>query len=401
MRVLHVIHDMSPTSGGPQENLLQLSQGYAQVGIEMEVLSLDAPDAPYLHRYPFPIHAVGPTATSFGYSRAIKHWLATNTINYDAVLIDGLWFYGGVIARERALAAGIPYLVFPHGMLDPWFRERYPAKHLKKQIFWWLAQANVLRDASRVIFTTEAERKLAPTTFSSYRWTPAVVPLGTSRPSGDPEQMREAFLRVLPAVRGHRFLLFLSRIHEKKGCDLLIKAFCAVGDRYPDLHLVMAGPDPEGLRRKLEIVVREHGLESRVHWPGMLQGEAKWGAFYAAEAFVLPSHQENFGIAIAEAIACGLPVLISNKINIWDYVEEDGTGLVAEDTEAGALQLIETWLNLSPQERGAMVARTEASFERRFSTKTCAARIRELVEKSRAEKGLPVRTMAEQPAVGA
>lgn len=386
MRVLHVIHDLSPAGGGPPENLLQLSTGYAQSSVSMEVLSLDAPDAAYLSRYPFPVHAVGPVKSSYGYSPKAADWLRSHVKDYDAVLIDGLWQYPGIAARKSALAAGVPYLVFPHGMLDPWFRQRYPFKHLKKQLFWLFAQYRVLRDASRVIFTTEAEEELAPATFWPHRWTPAVVPLGTSRPAGTPGALRMAFYERCPAVKGRKFLLFLSRIHEKKGCDLLLKAFSKIAAQYPELDLVMAGPDPDGLRPGLEAIVQKEGLDARVHWPGMLQGDAKWGAFFAAEAFVLPSHQENFGIAIAEAIACNLPVLISNKINIWHYVTEDRTGFVEEDTEAGALLLLQKWLALTPAERAEMVERTDASFEKRFSMKNCASRIRALVEDTRADR---------------
>ena len=390
MRLLHVIHDLSPAGGGPPENLLQLSYGYREVGVDLEVLSLDAPDAPYLGRYPFKVHAFGPVSSSFGYSATSRAWLKANVANYDAILVDALWQYQGTVARTSALAAGVPYLVFPHGMLDPWFRNRYPFKHIKKLIFWWLLQYRILRDASRVIFTTEAERELAPQTFWPHQWRSAVVPLGTSRPPGNAARQRAAFYSLFPALKGRRFLLFLSRIHEKKGCDLLLKAFCQVAAQYPDLDLVLAGPDQEGLRPALETIVQGKGFASRVHWPGMLEGDAKWGAFHAAEAFILPSHQENFGIAIAEAIACRLPVLISNKINIWHYITEDETGFVEDDTEAGTLQLLKRWLTLTPSERAAMIDRTDASFEKRFSMRNCAAAIRELVEASLAEKqGLP------------
>ena len=210
-----------------------------------------------------------------------------------------------------------------------------------------------------------------------------MIPLGTNRPEGDPQSQRELFLERFPALRGRKFLLFLSRIHEKKGCDLLLGAFREIAGAHPDLDLVLAGPDQEGLRASLEAYADSAGIGSRVHWPGMLLGDLKWGAFHAAEAFVLPSHQENFGIAIAEAIACRLPVLISDKINIWSYIAEDGTGFVEEDTPAGTLRLLERWLALSPTERAVMRNRTDASFERRFSMRTCAANIRRLVDEAR------------------
>ncbi len=332
------------------------------------------------------MHGFGPVSSTFGYKPAARAWLRAHARDYTAILVDGLWQYPGMAARSSALGSDVPYFVFPHGMLDPWFRRQYPLKHLKKQLFWWMAQYGVLHSADRVLFTTEVEQELAPQTFWPNQWRGAVVPLGTSRPAGDPDQQRTAFHALLPALAGQSFLLFLGRIHEKKGCDLLLKAFCRIAEAHPDLQLVLAGPDPDGLRPGLEAIAREAGFASRVHWPGMLQGDAKWGAFYAAEAFVLPSHQENFGIAIAEAIACGLPVLISNKINIWHYVTEDGTGLVEDDTEAGTVRLLERWFALAPLERAAMVQRTATSFEQRFSMRNCAASIRGLVEAAVAER---------------
>ncbi len=384
MRFLHVIHDLSPAGGGPPEHLLQLSHAYRAVDVQMEVLSLDSPEAAYLSRYPFQIHAVGPASSSFGYSLKARDFLKRHVSEYDALVVDGLWLYPGQVVRSAALAAHVPYLVFPHGMLDPWFRRRYPLKHIKKQAFWLLVQYRVLRDATRVIFTTETERDLARGTFAPHTWRSAVIPLGTARPAGDPDVLRQAFLKICPRTKGRRFLLFLSRIHEKKGCDLLVKAFCSVAAQHPELDLVMAGPDPDGLRPALEAIATDSGFAERVHWPGMLEGEAKWGAFFAAEAFVLPSHQENFGIAVAEAIACRLPVLISNKINIWNYIAEDRTGLVEDDTAAGTLRLLQRWLALSAAERTAMIARTDASFEKRFSMRSCAASIRSLVEHEQA-----------------
>ncbi len=263
-------------------------------------------------------------------------------------------------------------------MLDPWFQKTYPLKYLKKYAYWLIAQYAVLRDAHRVLFTTEIEAELAPTSFRPNRWSSAVVPLGTMRPGGDPEKQREAFLARYPAAQGRRLLLFLGRIHVKKGCDLLIEAFASVAAGCPDLDLVIAGPDQTGMQSSLVDAARRLGVADRVHWPGMLEGDLKWGAFHASEAFILPSHQENFGIAIAEAIACRKPVLISNKINIWHYVTEDRVGFVEDDTVDGTRRLLQDWLRLDQMERQAMVDRTDACFEKRFSVENCARAIKQV-----------------------
>jgi glycosyltransferase involved in cell wall biosynthesis len=384
MRLLHVIHGLSPADGGPPENLRQLALAFAEVGVEIEVLSQDRPNAPYLARYPFPIHTIGSSRTAYGYNRKLLAWLHKHVSRYDGVVVEGVWQYNGVAVRA-ALLGRVPYLVFTHGMLDPWFQKTYPFKHIKKYIYWFAAQHKVLRDAFRVVFTTQAEEELATQSFWPHVWRSVVVPLGTNRPPGNAAQQVELFLSACPAVRGRRFLLFLGRIHEKKGCDLLIEAFARVAAQDKDLDIVMAGPDQVGLRARLEKMAEERGVGARVHWPGMLEGDAKWGAFHAAEAFILPSHQENFGIAIAEAIACAKPVLISNKINIWHYVTEDEVGFVEEDTVEGTERLLRSWLALTPEEREAMVTRTDASFEKRFSMRNCAIALRNIFEEARAE----------------
>jgi glycosyltransferase involved in cell wall biosynthesis len=178
-------------------------------------------------------------------------------------------------------------------------------------------------------------------------------------------------LARFPELAGRRVLLFLSRIHEKKGCDLLIRAFAKVAD--DSLHLVFAGPDQTGWTARLQSLATELGVAERLTWTGMLSGDLKWGALRLAEAFVLPSHQENFGIAVAEALACGTPVLISNKVNIWREIEQDRAGFVDEDDELGTTRLLQRWLGTSADERSQMRKNALASFEARFEVKRAAA----------------------------
>ena len=143
-------------------------------------------------------------------------------------------------------------------------------------------------------------------------------------------------------------MLFLGRIHRKKGCDLLIDSFIKLASLDPGLHLVMAGPDQQNWSADLQAQVAAAGLTPRVHWPGMLHGDVKWGALCAAECFILPSHQENFGIAVAEALACSRPVLLADKVNIAPEIAADGAGLMQPDTPEGTDTLLRTWIDMSP-----------------------------------------------------
>jgi glycosyltransferase involved in cell wall biosynthesis len=227
----------------------------------------------------------------------------------------------------------------------------------------------VIAAARAIFFTCEEERLLARKAFRPYRCHEMVVNYGTSLPKLSLEQ-REIFHERFPETRGKRCLLFIGRIHEKKGCDLLIRAFQNALGEMPeqtrDLHLIMVGPDQAGLAGGLKALASALGVADRITWTGMLSGDLKWGAFQAAEAFILPSHQENFGIAVVEALGCGLPVLISNQVNIWREIQEDGVGLIETDDQPGADNLIRRWLKLSEPERARMRVAAIPSFNARF-----------------------------------
>lgn len=378
MRLLHIIGTMSPEAGGVTESVRSLV-AYAPPGVSFEVVSLDDPNAPFLKTYPFPIHAVGPIKTVYGYSSGLLPWLRENRDRFDGVIVNGLWQYCG-FAAWRAFAGKKPYVVFTHGMLDPYFKRRFPLKHVKKWIYWLLSEYWVLRAAKRVLFTTTEEERLAKQSFWLHSWKGFVVPHGASGPEGDAQVQRRAFFEVCPALEGRRFVLFLGRIHRKKGCGMLVDAFVRAAARDPELDLVMAGPDHQHWGLELRERISAAGLDGRVHWPGMLTGDAKWGAFQASEAFVLPSHQENFGIAVAEALACGRPVLLSDKVNTAADIAGDGAGFREADTPSGTERLLERWMTTTAEQRAEMGRLARACFLARYDMRRNARRIIQLFD---------------------
>jgi len=384
MRILDIISSVNPAGGGPVEGLKQHADVLGKRGINMEVASLDDPGAPWVRDFPRKLYPLGPSRfptkwLNYPYSPRFVPWLRAHVQNYDAVIVHGLWQYHGFATWRVLRDSRIPYYVFTHGMLDPWFKHTYPLKHLKKWLYWPWADYRVLRDAKAVLFTCEEERILARQSFWLYRCREEVVGYGTTSVAGDAELQRELFFQEFPSTRGKRPLLFLSRIHPKKGCDLLIEAFARVAQQDPALHLVMAGPDQLGWQDKLKAQAEARGIADRITWTGMLSGDLKWGAYRAADAFVLPSHQENFGIVVAEALACGVPVLISDKVNIWREIRSTGAGLVADDSIEGTLSLLQTWLDTSDQERQQMRRDAQACFESNFEINTAAGRLHALL----------------------
>lgn len=372
MKILHVISSMDPRGGGPSEGIRQLRKALPSYGVESEVVCCDQPDADWVNNSGMKVHALGKGKSSYCYSDSLSLWLKQNVQNYDRVIINGLWQYHGLAAMSACLKRGVPYHVYTHGMLDPWFKKTYPLKHLKKWLYWPWAEYRVLKNARSVIFTCEEERQLARESFWLYRVNETVASYGTAMPPQDVDGLSAVFADAFPDLAGRRFVLFLSRIHEKKGCDLLIQAFAKAAAQDPELQLAIAGPDQTGLKAKLQTLAESHGIAHRIHWLGMLSGDLKWGAFHASEAFILPSHQENFGIVVAEALGCGKPVLMSNKVNIWREIEADKAGIVANDDLAGTEYLLTSWMSMNDDERRAMSENAISCFTDRFTVDAMA-----------------------------
>ena len=386
-RILHIISSVDPIHGGPIEGIKQSFEVMSRMGSTREIVSLDSPGDPWVSECPVQVHAVGMGGawydivrryvpfSRYGYTPHLATWLDKNLASYDLVIVNGLWNFSGIGSRRALRRSGKPYFVFTHGMLDPWFSRTFPLKTLFKQLHWWLGEGPLLKHASGVLFTTEDERVLAHNAFWPYKCREYVVGYGTGDVSGNSEEQQAVFRRAMPDLGNRKYLLFLSRLHMKKGCDLLIDAFARVAARYPDLDLVMAGPDRSGWSSELKTRAARLGLRHRIHWPGMLAGDAKWGAFHGCELFVLPSHQENFGIVVAEALACGKPVVISNKVNIWREVEQHGAGIICNDDGESLEATLLAFLAQTDEEKSAMAAKARTCFTDEFWTNNTMPRL--------------------------
>src|SRR5215469_5842915 len=260
VRYLHVIPSLNPDGGGPPEGVRQLAAAALRLKHQVEIVTLDRPGSAWVRGSLCPIHCLGPAYLKYGYAPGFIPWMRANVARFDAVVVNGLWQFHSFATWRALRGSSVPYYVFTHGMLDPWFKRQYPLKHLKKLAYWPWAEYSVLRDAREVIFTSEEERLLARQNFRRYRAREIVVNYGSPGLSGDPAAQREVFLQQFPQVRGKRSLLFLGRIHPKKGCDLLLEAFAPLARLYPSLHLVIAGPDQTGMQAQLMSLAERLGI---------------------------------------------------------------------------------------------------------------------------------------------
>ncbi len=367
MRILHIIPDMSPKSGGPPQAVRGLAMMLMRMGHTVEIACLESEANLRTRELPVKTYGLGRGIGQHAINPRLTFWVARHAQDYDCVILHSLWNYASVGAWFALRRQKTPYYIFSHGMMAPWFRQKYPIKHVIKQIYWWLVQGRVLRDAKFVLFTCDEERVEARGVFSGFSYRERVVQYGTTIPDSEAGDDEAAFYGAYPQLRDKRFLLFISRIHPKKGCDLLIRAFAeCVKMLPPDLDLVIAGPDEVGWVGELRAETEKLEIADRVHWPGMLTGNTKWGALRAADAMILPSHQENFGFVVAEAMGCATPVLISDKINIWREVQACGSGLVEPDTQPGTVNLIRRFYSLSTEERARMRRAAREGFYKNF-----------------------------------
>ncbi|MGA3170684.1 MAG: glycosyltransferase [Chthoniobacteraceae bacterium] len=371
LSLLHLIDSLDPAAGGPVEFLSSLSRQLAVMGHKSSAALLTWPDHPAPDSLEILYAARKQSFGGYGFHTGLVAWLRAESRRHDAIFVHGLWQYHGAAAWLALSSRDTPYYVFPHGMLDPWFAADR-ARHFKKHLYWHAVEKRILHRSRALLFTSEQEMSRAPLTFGAPWRAAHLMPLGIPDPPPDADTQRESFLRRFPQFRNRRILLFLGRIDRKKGCDLLARAFASLQPQGWDL--VFAGPcaDPAFLAEL-----------PGAHFTGMLQGPEKWGAFRCAEVFALPSHQENFALAMAEALACGLPVLLSTAVDTHATVTASGAGFAEPDTLDGARRLIERWLALVPSERDQMKLAAHHCFRAHFHIRECAARLLSLLEGGR------------------
>lgn len=387
LRVLHVVPSLDPRAGGVAEAVVQLVNHMLPYGCTGEVATLDGPDVAIGDRLQGVVHRLGPGRGKYGFSLGAMRWVRAHADRYDAIVVHGIWQFHSIAARFGAGRSRTPLFVFPHGMLDPWFQHTYPRKHLMKLVYWTLAERWVFSRARAALFTCRTELELARRPFLNRRTSLEVTGFGIAPPPDDVTD-GTAFFEAYPDLRGKRLFLFLSRIHEKKGCDLLIDAFARIASRYSNARLVIAGPGDEATIEALEREVHAHGIESQVVWTGMLNGALKWAALRAAEVFVLPSHQENFGIAVVEALASATPVIITDRVNIWREVAESGAGIVVTDTKDGVAEGLGSWCDtMSPSDIERMRERALACYQREFRIEGAARKLVDMIAFDPAEHG--------------
>jgi glycosyltransferase involved in cell wall biosynthesis len=280
----------------------------------------------------------GPTGWQF--SMPLTHALNENVKDFDIVYIVSVWNYPTTIAAQICRRIGKPYIMSPHGVLYPYTMRK---KSWKKWLYYHLFIKTNLRSASAVHYTTKDEaRQCHP--FLGLNNRPVVVPNGIDLQEFSALPPKGDLVKRFPVLRDKKVVLFLGRINWKKGLDILISAFARIARENTDVHLLIVGNDEEGYRKKVEQWISGSGITDKVTFAGSLGGADRLRAYSGSDIFVLPSYSENFGMTVVEAMACGLPVVISDQVGLYEEVKDSGSGIVvktdADDVYRGIMELL-------------------------------------------------------------
>lgn len=385
---LHILPTLNPEAGGLSQAVSSMVRYASGTDLSHEVLSLDREDAPYLRQFAPDVHAIGRGFTAWNYHPKLLSWLSENLKRYDNVIVHGLWQYQSLAvfqAFKKSRDFHGKLLVMPHGMLDPYFQRAADRKlkAARNLAFWKYVEAKLVNAANALLFTCSTEQELARQPFAPYHpRNEQVVGLGVASPPEDRPDLRAAFLNICPQIGDRPYLLYMGRLDRKKGADLLIRAFLKLkAECLPDHVLVIAGP---GLDTAYGRELRQMAGEAAdIRFTGMLTGDAKWGALYGSEAFVLPSHQENFGIAVVEAMACKKPVLISDQVNIYREIERHKGGMIARDRPDDIYLMLKEWLSLSEEQKSEFARNANRCYQKHYSETTAGRLMRNVLKQER------------------
>lgn len=325
MKILHVIPDLMPATGGPVTAVLGMAEAEAALGHEVTIAATDygLKDPPVAAGVQITVYRC--TFSGWRWSPGLARALPGLVASSDIVHIHTVWEHPAWAAAGVCRKLAKPYVLSPCGMLTGWCLSQ---SALKKKAYLRFAAAPVIRSASAMHFTTEEEMAASLTFGNEDRC--IIVPGGLHAEVFHDLPDAGAFCRRFPELENKRIVLFLGRLHYVKQPDVVIKAFSRVSGIDDRLALAMAGPAEPAYLAKLKSLAAELGLAGKVIFTGLLQGDAVREAFGAAELFVLPSRHENFGIAVAEAMAAGCPVVISPEVNLAGEVRAANAGIVSK-----------------------------------------------------------------------
>jgi len=326
VKVLHVIPDIALESGGPTTAAVNLCESLAALGVEISLMTTNYKVNGRVLPTGIDLHVVRCLFSRWRWSPSLWRDLKPLLEKVQVVHLHGVWLYPIWAAAHLSRRSAIPYLLRPCGMLES---RSLSTKAWRKRTYAMFFERQTIRHAAAIHFTAEVEQSRSRSIGSP---SPAcIVPLAVPRENYESLPAPGMFRSRYPELERKRIVLFLGRLHHQKRPELLLQAFSKVVQEFPHAMLVLAGPGEGQYVSELHLQARDLGISGRIVFTGLLQGRAVREALVDADIFVLPSLQESFGLAVAEAMAAGRPVIVTPQVALAKEIEEYSAGLVVED----------------------------------------------------------------------
>lgn len=345
MRILQIVPSVSIAAGGVPRVVIDLSVALVGAGCVVDLVVLQKSDGPEFHipaKAGLTVYSPGELGRFGMLTQDAKNQLIRLISQADVIHLHGLWQPANYQAWKLCQSAHKPVVTTVHGMLAPWSMQQ---SRLKKKIYYALFESKLINHSALLHFTADLERKTASPWYAPNIRTAVIPPVFVI---DDYNRLPEhhSYAQQIPELsKVKQYILFVGRLHHKKGIEPLIRGFSMIASGYQDISLIIAGPGPADYRQSLESLANECGVASRVIFLNSVTGAAKTAVYRGATLFATISHQENFGIVFAEALACETPVLMTEGVDIYPDILQNKIGFVTKpdpESVAGSLRKILT-----------------------------------------------------------
>tara|TARA_B110000971_G_C19960900_1_gene477930 strand:+ start:140 stop:1291 length:1152 start_codon:yes stop_codon:yes gene_type:complete len=342
-KILRIISSLDPEYGGPPAAIVDSTIALNKIGFKVDIVTHDNKESQFVKIKNTTIHNLGPSLLGdYNLNFKFTKWLIQNRSKYDLFIVHGLWQFNTLAAR---LFLKKKYYVFVHGQLDPSYKKFFFNK-IKKFIYWNLIEKKNLKDSKFILLTNKKEKDLLNDTYVNTKGLKKkVVDYGILEPKYDTSKVKKIFYKKFKSLKDKDFYIYLGRFHNKKGCEIIMNAVKYFSLRKKPINVLMCGSN-NIYKKYLQKISKDLNIEKNIIWSNFLKNDIKLGALLSSKAMLLPSYGENFGVALVEAMACGIPVLTTNKVNIYNYIIENNAGYISSPNNVNFIKIINKFENL-------------------------------------------------------
>ena len=379
IKILRIISTLNPKYGGPSRATIDSSLMLKKKGIDVDILTCDDPKDVFFRTKKIKIINKGPSLLgTYWFSLKLFFWLIKNKDKYDSFILHGIWEFKNLVARFFVRKK---YYVFLHGQLDPFFSKNF-FKMIKKKIYWLLVEESNLLHSKSVLLTSKGELDTLKKTYVNTRKiSKKFVNYGILKPKLNKKKIKKLFFIKFSKIKNKNFYLFLSRFHEKKGCEIIIKSIKKLGDKFNDLVLMVGPLQNSVYETKIKNLIKIYHLENKIIISDALYGDLKWAAILESKAMILPSHGENFGVTLVESLCLGKPVLTTNKVNISKDILNFNAGFISNDNTNSFVKILSRYDSLSQKQLQLMSKNAYKCFKLKFDLTSNINLLKDLINK--------------------